>query len=134
MGTMTTSLAVCLSSFSFNPAAATPVDDVDLAEVNHVFDEKGQLVLDQIIFYDWSPREGRFQVRDWRMLKHGSQIPLRNWRDRNFVAVWRDFKNRDVLRRVQARILRETWTRYDPEFIERDYLPENKRRALLISN
>lgn len=129
MGTMTTSFAVWLTSFTFNPAMAHPVDDVDLAEINHVL-EDGRLTVEQIIFYDWCPTLGRFQVRDWRMLNDESQIPLRNWRDRNFVSVWRDFKERGALRMVRAKIVLETWTSFDPELAERQFLPHAQRRVL----
>ena len=130
MGAMTTSLTLCLATLSLNPARSAAVDEVDLIEINHFFDEQGRLVFDQIIYYDWSDEESRYQVRDWRLLKNPSQIPLRNWRDGNFVSVWHDFKHRDVLRRVQAKTLRETWTQYDPELVEREFLPEERRRKL----
>jgi hypothetical protein len=103
---------------------------VDLVEVNHFFDERGCLVFDQIIFYDWCPQQCRYQVRDWRLLKRPSQVPLRNWRDGNFVSIWHDFKERDVLRRVNSQMVRETWTQYDPELVEREFLPEDKRKEL----
>jgi hypothetical protein len=127
---MTISLAVWMASISFTPPRPAIVDEVDLAVINHVFDEEGRVALDQIIYYDWSSREGRFQVRDWRLLKHPAQIPLRNWRSNNYVAVWQDPNQKDVLRRVHAKILCETWTAFDPELLERDYLPQEKRRCL----
>ncbi len=128
MGAMST-LAVCLV-FGLTPTDHAAVDQVDLVEINHFHDEQGRLVFDQIIFYDWCPIESRYQVRDWRLLKTAAQIPLRNWRDRDFVAVWHDFKERDVLRKVHAKMIRETWTQYDPELLEREFLPQEKRREL----
>ncbi len=130
MGTMTASMALCLSAVSLHPVRSATVDEVDLVEINHVFDEQGRLVFDQVIYYEWSNQDSRYQVRDWRLLKKPSQLPLKNWRDGNFVSVWHDFKFRDVLREVQAKIVRETWTQYDPELVERDFLPEEKRRKL----
>ena len=130
MGTLPTSLVVVLSTVSLNPVSTSPVDEVDLVEVNHHFDEQGRLVFDQVIFYDWCPRECRYQVRDWRLLKNPAQIPVRNWRDGRFDAIWHDFKQSDVLRQVKALMVRESWTQYDPELVEREFLPEEQRRQL----
>jgi hypothetical protein len=127
---MSTAITLCLAAVNLNPVNDVISDRVDLIEINHFHDEQGRRVFDQIIFYDWSPAESRFNVRDWRLLKSPSQIPLRNWRGRDFVTIWHDFKQRDVLRKVHARMIRETWTQYDPELVEREFLALDKRRAL----
>jgi hypothetical protein len=117
-------------------AAAREINDTileehsDLIEINHFFDEQGRLVFSQIIFYEWCGADGRFQVRDWRLLKEQAQIPLRDWRNNRFVAEWRDAKEKDVLRRTTASALRETWTQYDPELKEREILPQEQRNRL----
>lgn len=105
-------------------------DEVDLVEINHFHDEKGRLVFDQIIFYDWCPLQHRYNVRDWRLLKSMGQIPVRDWRTGQFVAVWHDFKEKNVLRTVRAASVRESWTQYDPELVEREFLAQEKRREL----
>jgi hypothetical protein len=105
-------------------------DRVDLIEINHFYDEQGRLVLDQLIFYDWSPSDGRYHVRAWRRVSSPAQIPLRDWRSGDYVAIWHDSKERDVLREVRARSVRETWTQYDPELVEREFLAQEKRRDL----
>jgi hypothetical protein len=64
-------------------------------------------------------------VRAWRLLKSPSQIPRRD--GPLFSTVWHDG---DVLRRVRCRSVRETWTQYDPELLERKFLPKDKRDAL----
>ena len=130
MGTMSTTLAVCLTACSLHPVEKEAVDQVDLVEINHFYDEQGRLVFDQIIFYDWSSAQSRYNVRDWRLLKKTAQVPLRNWRDGDFVAEWHDFKDRDLLRKVKAKMIRQTWTQYDPELLEREFLPQEKRREL----
>ena len=130
MGTSATAIAVCLVTLGFNPSSEPSEEKVDLVELNHFHDDQGRPVFDQIIFYDWSAAEGRYQVRDWRLLKSIDQIPLHNSRDREFVAVWNDFKAQDTLRSTKAKMVRETWTQYDPELVEREYLAENKRRKL----
>jgi hypothetical protein len=123
-------IAVCLLTLGFNPTSDRTEEKVDLVELNHFHDDQGRPVFDQIIFYDWSPTEGRYQVRDWRLLKSPDQIPLWNSRDREFAAVWNDFKAHDTLRSTKAKMVRETWTQYDPELVEREFLAENKRRKL----
>jgi hypothetical protein len=100
---------------------------VDLIEINHFYDDHGRLVFDQIIYYDWSPAESRYHVRAWRLLKQKAQIPHRNWEHGDYVAVWHDG---DLLRKVRAQSIRESWTQYDPELAEREFLPKEKRREL----
>jgi len=122
-----TSLAFLLASICLDPVEDVVVDRVDLIELNHFYDEQGKHVFDQIIFYDWSPQYGRYNVRAWRLLKNPAQIPRRDWRRRAFVAVWHDGI---VLREVHAETVRESWTQYDPELVERAYLPKEQRREL----
>ena len=126
MGT-TTSIAVYMAAVCLNPVEDVAFDTVDLIEVNHFYDEQGRLVFDQVIFYDWSPAQSRYQVRDWRLLKTPAQLPRRNWSRDEFVAIWHDG---EVLRKVRAQAIRESWTQYDPELVEREYLPKEKRREL----
>ena len=124
------SLTLCLSMVSLNPIEDLPTDHVDLVELNHYYNEKGRHVLDQVIFYDWSSAAGRYQIRDWRMIKRVSQIPRRDWRLGGYVAVWHDPLEGNVLRKMHAANLRETWTQYDPEIVERSFLKKDKRRKL----
>lgn len=113
---------ICLS-----PSNDVLADQVDLVEINHFYDEQGRLVLDQIIFYDWSAAQARYQVRAWRLLKTPAQIPRRDWNGKQFVAIWHDG---DTLRKVRANQLRESWTQYDPELVEQQYLAKEKRVEL----
>ncbi|MFO0821323.1 MAG: hypothetical protein U1A77_25495 [Pirellulales bacterium] len=126
MGT-TTAIFVLLVGLGSTPRDEVTIDRVDLVELNHFFDDHGKLVLDQLIFYDWSPAESRYQVRAWRLLKNPAQVPKRDAADGGFVARWHDGM---VLRKVYARQFRETWTQYDPELVEREFLAKDKRRDL----
>lgn len=127
MGTITTSLAVMMTAICLNPPEHVASDHVDLIEVNHFYDEHGKLVFDQVIFYDWCPQQCRFNVRAWRLLKNPTQIPVKNWEHGDYVAVWHDG---ELLREVRADAMRESWTQYDPELVEREYLPKEKRQEL----
>jgi len=119
--------------FTAAAAGLTPdepiaTDHVDLIEINHFYDENGKLVFDQLLFYDWSPKDSRFQVRAWRLLKKKSQMPRRDWQRGGYQTTWHDG---DLLRHVRAKSVRETWTQYDPELIERSNLAKDKRRELV---
>ncbi|MEX2173830.1 MAG: hypothetical protein WD872_05670 [Pirellulaceae bacterium] len=114
-------------SLGLNPAEDVAREQVDLIEVNHFYDEQGRLVFDQVIFYDWAPEQSRHMVRAWRLVKNPAQLPERDWREGGYQAVWQDG---EVLRQVHARSMRETWTQYDPELVEREYLPKERRKEL----
>lgn len=121
------SLVVFFAALCANPTENIAEESVDLIEVNHFFDEHGRQVFDQTIFYDWCPVQGRYNVRAWRLFKSASQMPHRNWRTGSYDAVWHDGA---VFRKVRAAAFRESWTQYDPELIERDYLPKDQRPDL----
>ena len=127
MGILTTTAAVMMTAVGLVPREDVTSDIVDLIEINHYYDEHGKHVFDQIIFYDWSPSHSRYNVRAWRLLKKPAQIPSRNWKHGDYVAVWHDG---DMLRRVRAQSVRESWTQHDPELTEREFLPKEKRRDL----
>lgn len=105
-------------------------DRVEVVEINHFHDENMRLVYDQIIYYDWNPADGRYDVVDWRFIKSPGQIPVRDRRSCGFVSIWHDFKEHDVLRKVLSRSIRETWTNYDPEQRESELRPAANRRGL----
>lgn len=102
-------------------------DSVDLIEVNHFYDDQARLVFDQVIYYDWNYQSNKFDIRAWRLLKQPSQEPLKNIRTGEYEAF---FWDGDVFRRVVAKQFQETWTQYDPELREREYLPKDRRSEL----
>ena len=120
-------MTALLAAICLNPTNDVATERVDLIEVNHFYDEQGRLVFDQIIFYDWSALESRYHVRAWRLLKTPAQMPRKSWEERGFVAILHDG---EVLRKVKASSMRESWTQYDPELAEREYLPKEQRREL----
>src|SRR5262245_9729754 len=130
VGSSATTIAICLATLAYHPSPDVHQETVDLAEINHFHDDQGRPVFDQILFYEWSADQKRYQVRDWRLLKSTAQIPLPSARDGVSISVWNDFKARDTLREIRAKVVRETWTQYDPELVEREFLPESKRRKL----
>jgi hypothetical protein len=102
-------------------------ETVDLAEVNHHYDENGRWVFDQVIFYDWSPGDERYTVRAWRLVKNPNILPQRDWERGGYRSLWYDG---GVLRNIHALSFRETWSQTDPELVERLYLPKERRKEL----
>ena len=129
MTPLTSSICAIVVALGLSPQEDVAREQVDLKEVNHFYDEQGRLVFDQVIFYDWSPEHGRHMVRAWRLVKNPAQLPQRDWKDGGYVAVWQDG---EVLRHVRGHSMRETWTQYDPELIEREYLPKEQRKELRV--
>jgi hypothetical protein len=122
------SAALFLSTSIVSAHDASVVKDVvDLVEVNHYHDARGEHVFDQLIFYDWSNQTRRFQVRAWRLIKSDSQLPRRDHRQNHWLVRWHDD---GVLREVTATSRRETWTQHDPELVERENLPQDQRLDL----
>ncbi|MDX1948798.1 MAG: hypothetical protein SFU86_25645 [Pirellulaceae bacterium] len=124
--TLSTFCAIVVS-LGINPTEDVAREQVDLMEVNHFYDEQGRLVFDQVIFYDWSAEHSRYMVRAWRLVKNPAQLPQRDWKIGGYMAVWHDG---EVLRQVHGQSMRETWTQYDPELVEREYLPKERRKEL----
>jgi hypothetical protein len=121
-------LSAIVVSLGIAPREDVARETVDLMEVNHFYDEHGRLVFDQVIFYDWSQDDARFMVRAWRLVKNPAQLPQRDWRDGGYASVWQDG---ELMRHVRAKSIRETWTQYDPELVERDFLPKERRKELM---
>ena len=116
------------------------LDQADVTEVNHYFDQNGKLVLEQVIWWEWSDLESRYQVRDWRLLKskavfrnrkltyfHPIRRPQFDHRRDEYVMAWKDGEQYRIVRSVS---MRETWTFYDPEVADRERLPRSDRRKL----
>jgi len=127
MGTLSLQCVLLVATVGSNPIEDVPCDRVDLIEVNHFHDDQGRLVFDQVIFYEWSPGEGRHQVQAWRLLKNAAQKPRRDFKTGEYVATWHDG---ELLREVRAPAARESWTQYDPELVEREHFAKERRKDL----
>lgn len=104
---------------------------VDLVELNHFIDDQGRQVFRQLVFYDWSDLDKRFQVRSWRLIKNDRQLPRRFWTPKRYECHWHDDGQR---RTVLAKQMRETWTQQDPERANRKFLPEDQRVPLFAKD
>ena len=56
-----------LAFFIIAPLVLT--DRVDVVELNHFYNGNGELVFDQVVWWDWNSAESRYDVVDWRLLK-----------------------------------------------------------------
>lgn len=117
----------CLAAWAAVPHDGVARETVDLIEVNHFYDDYGRLTFEQVVFYDWSRDDARYMVRSWRLIKHPSQIPQRDWANGGYLCVWQDG---ELMRTVRAKQIRETWTQHDPELAELEVLPKERRKEL----
>ena len=112
----------------FVPHTPVAVEHVDLVEINHFYNAKGCHVFDQVIFWSWSDDVSALRVKAWRFHKSPHQTPHRDWRRGGVQSVWHDGH---ILRHVRADFLRETWTQFDPEVHDRQFLPQEQRLGLI---
>ena len=126
----TTPSLVALILLGLLPRDEIPSERVDLVEVNHYFDENGNPVFDQVIYYEWSGQKSRFHVRTWRPLETIAQLPTYESTTGEHVATWQDRHDGNRLRQVRANAVQETWTQYDPEMQNRRFVPRKARRDL----
>lgn len=97
------------------PISHEPVT-CDQIELNRVYNDDGQLWLEQVIFWRWEPAVG-WACEGWRRLDHGRlRKTPRGWR-------WEE-----PGRCVEARVMRQSWTQYDRELVNRDEWPVERRR------
>ena len=110
------------------PSGVVVESKVDFIEVNHYFDEAGELIFEQVIFWDWCGEARQYRVIDWRFIKSGLYYPTRDWRRGGYSMVWID--NKHVCRVVRAGVYRETWLQHDPEVNDRVWVSPNSRKKL----
>jgi hypothetical protein len=89
---------------------------VEIIEVNNVFTLDGEPHLKQLVFWDANGR-----CLAWRMFHQGRQY----WSN---GAMY--FADGDAIRCITARTVVESWTMFDIETADREYLPANERREL----
>lgn len=125
-------IACGVTADSGGNARAATRDHVDRIEINHFVNSAGETVLDQIIFWDFSPGQPHCVVRAWRSLKDAqSQSPYRVHRNL-YRACWHDPRDSNAMRVVTASSVVETWTDFDPETTNQEACDRNCRRELTL--
>ena len=120
-------LVLC-AVFAFRAEGPVSTDTADIIEVNHYYDANGKHVFDQVIFWDWHDDDCTFRVAAWRFLKPENHFPRRDPVRGGYVHIWKD---EGRLRCVRSKWFRETWTQYDPEVNDREFLTQRMRRGLI---
>lgn len=126
-------IAVTLWAHSYGavPRGIVARDRVDITEVAHFYDDRGKLVFDQLVWWDFFPNRNRFHVVAWRMLKAPEHCPQREHASGDYVTRWWDDSvGYTGLREVRSKAFRETWEQVDVELIDREAFPRECRREL----
>ena len=94
-------------------------EHVDVIEHNSLYDDRANLILKQLIF--WDLRNGRYIARDWRLDRGQFNTRRANGMTR---ITWCDSGK---LRTVTTTRYFKSWTQFDPELVNRDVLPQDER-------
>ena len=106
---------------------------VDCIELNHFYDARARLVYDQVVFYEWTPTTGKFQVRAWCLVDDREQLnrrPIKNEETGIYESEYLDTNTR-LIRRIRSRLFRESWSQLDPERENKRVHPESLRIELV---
>lgn len=98
--------------------AGPPTATVDLIEINHCYDDAGQLRFVQVIYWD------RGHVREWHMIDRVQVV----YSHQGGFKVVRETKGRTEV--IWGRAGKTTWTWADPEEQDRRLRPVGKRVPL----
>jgi hypothetical protein len=123
---------------------STIVDRVDIIEHNAFFDEQGKLIFDQFIFWqdgnvrEWILAKNCREVIDETKLKVIGEDFLPKWvGDPRFMFYKQDGKDNVCLIQHDNKELKiyfetyiDTWTQFDHELIDREFLPKERRIPL----
>jgi hypothetical protein len=83
--------AIAIAIFSIIPHDDTLRDSVDLVEVHHCFNDIGEHVWDQVIWWDWNS-----DLCDYVIVSHRCSTvmpdvgPTRDWKHGGYVSVFRE--------------------------------------------
>lgn len=113
--------------FSIIPLNEPIVDQVDLIEINKVYNIEGKVTLSQAIYYNWSENDGRHQVVDWRFVKSEDCLIIKDWNTDRHKQIFKDGK---YIRKIISKRFIKSESIKDPEAEERNYLPTIERKRL----
>lgn len=99
-------------------------DNVTCIEYNEFCDDQARLIFNQYIFWDENDN-----VQAWRLVKKGNEIRY----DYSRRCYTLRFIDGESIREVRALTKMERITQYDPELVNRDKLPKERRKGLSSS-
>ncbi len=115
---------------SIHPFAPV-LDSLPIAEDNIYYDEYGKRVFEQIIFYRYYSDMSAYHVADYRMSDKGTILIFFSRSLNQYVyLIYVEGLLREI--RVNSRFI--SWTQYDPEVWDRNFLPMSDRKKLRKSN
>ena len=92
---------------------------------NHVYDDEGNLSFEQVL-YEKIFEDGNSHVTDWRLNKKGRKTPIKNHKTGKYEAT---FTDGIWSRRVTSDAMMQTWTPFDIEIDDRNFIsPENRKK------
>ena len=98
----------------------TIVEHTDMIEVNHLHTLDGEPTFTQVIFWKWYEDKSEYHCRAWTMNEKLS-----------FNGKTAAFMEGKTPRRVRATHMKESWTQYDPERTDKEYVAETDRVKLV---
>jgi len=104
------------------------IDNVDMIELNHFYDQRGCHVYDQVIFWRQDPATKRFEVAAWTMADQTDKYPHKS-SGNVWESKWFDGK---LYRVVRSRQMRESWTQVDPERANQRVVEVEERVGLVV--
>ena len=104
------------------------IDNVDMIELNHFYDQRGCHVYDQVIFWRQDPATKSFEVAAWTMADQTDKYPHRS-NGNVWESKWFDGK---MYRNVRSRQVRESWTQVDPERVDQKQVIAEERVGLVV--
>lgn len=105
------------------PAEGMATYHVFEIERNYVHNEAGCVTLDQFVYRD------EWEIRDWRMTNKAA-VPRKDWQSGYWVARWVE---NGTLIEVRAKEYYETFSTFDVEIAEREWLPIQHRRRIGVT-
>lgn len=119
-------LVLLLALTAYIPVETVARDHVTQIEVNRFYNGHGKLIFVQVIFWDHDNYQEPTVVA-WRFIKTGQRKPYYDRKRHRWYLRWHDG---DTLREVTATVQKETWTQFDPEVADREFVPMEQRRGL----
>jgi hypothetical protein len=105
-------------------------ESVDLLELSHKYDPKGNHTFTQLIIWKRLPGNGKYVVRDWAILDSRESLsgfPVRNTKTGMYES---SFVKNGVFYQLRSGIFRESFTHYDPEVENSRVHPKHLRKLL----
>jgi hypothetical protein len=119
------------TSGNLDPRFGVVREHVDVVELNHFYDKRGNHLYDQVLFWERLPGSGDFRIRGWTLIDDReavSRAPTKDAKTGLYEVTW---INEEGVRKLHSRIYVESWTHRDPERDDKRYLAEAYRLSLV---